>query len=76
MPFILGAIIVVAAALVLSTVHQALTDADAEEAQPGPSHERQDAEDAVWEVPGLPEEAILAEEALLEDRARSGRRQS
>ena len=72
-PFILGAITVVAAALVLSTVHQALTDADAEEAQPGPSHERQDAEDAVWEVPGLPEEAILAEEAVLEDRARSGR---
>jgi ACDE family multidrug resistance protein len=66
-PFILGTITVVAAAVVLSTVHRALTDADAEEAQPGPSHERQDAEDAVREVPGLPSEAILAEEALLED---------
>jgi MFS family permease len=74
-PFILGTVAVVAAALVLSTVHRALTDADAEEVQPGPSHERQDAEDAVWDVPGLPAEAILAEQALLEDRARNSRRQ-
>jgi ACDE family multidrug resistance protein len=69
-PFILGAITVVAGILVLSTVHAALTDADTEEMQAGPSHERQDAEVAVWNVPGLPEEAILAEEALLEDRDR------
>ena len=67
-PFILGAVTVVAAAFVLSTVHKALTDADAEEAQPGPSHQRQDAETAVFETPGNPYEAILAEEALREDR--------
>jgi ACDE family multidrug resistance protein len=68
-PFILGAVTVAASALVLSTVHSALTAADAEEAQPGPSHERADAEEAVFEVPGAAEEAILAEEALREDRA-------
>jgi ACDE family multidrug resistance protein len=68
-PFILGAVTVAASALVLSTVHSALTAADAEEAQPGPSLERADAEEAVFEVPGAEEEAILAEEALREDRA-------
>jgi len=67
-PFLLGAVTVVAGAVVLSTVHRALTDADAEETQPGPSHQRQDAEAAVWEVPGSPTEAILAEEAFREDR--------
>ena len=74
-PFILGAVTVVAAALVLSTVHKALTEADAEEAQPGPSHQRQDAESAVFETPGLPYEAILAEEALREDRTLNSRTQ-
>jgi hypothetical protein len=49
-------------------VHSALTAADAEEAQSGPSRERADAEEAVYEVPGAPAEAILAEEALREDR--------
>ncbi|HEY3980607.1 MAG TPA: MFS transporter [Streptosporangiaceae bacterium] len=68
-PFILGAVTVVASALVLSTVHAALTAADAEELQPAPSPERADAEAAVYEVPGAPEEAIQAEEALREDRA-------
>lgn len=53
----------------LSTVHSQLTAADAEEAQHGPSHERIDAEEAVFEVPGLEEEAVLADEALREDRA-------
>jgi MFS transporter, ACDE family, multidrug resistance protein len=53
---------------VLSTVHSALTAADAEEAQPAPSAGRADAEEAVYEVPGSPAEAILAEEALREDR--------
>jgi ACDE family multidrug resistance protein len=68
-PFILGAVAVAASALVLSTVHSALTAADAEEAQPGPSRERADAEEAVFEIPGAEEEAVLAEEALREDRA-------
>jgi ACDE family multidrug resistance protein len=54
---------------VLSTVHAALTAADAEEAQPGPSHKRIDAEQAVLEVPGLEEEAVIADQAVREDRA-------
>jgi MFS transporter, ACDE family, multidrug resistance protein len=73
-PFILGAVTVAAGALVLSTVHSQLTAADAEEAQPGPSHERIDAEAAVFEIPGLEEEAIIAEEALREDRTLDGPR--
>jgi MFS transporter, ACDE family, multidrug resistance protein len=68
-PFILGAVTVAASAVVLSTVHAALTAADADEAHPGPSHERAGAEEAVFEVPGSPGEAILAEEAIREDRA-------
>jgi hypothetical protein len=59
------------AALVLGTVHRALTAADREEAQPGHSLEREDAEQSVFDVPGLPTEAILAEEALEEDRRRN-----
>jgi hypothetical protein len=49
-------------------VHRALTEADAEEAHPGASKERADAEQAPREAPAVPEEAVLAEEALLEDR--------
>ena len=75
-PFILGAVTVVAAAFVLSTVHRALTDADADEQQPGPSHQRQGAEAAVFETPGLPSEAILAEEALHEDHILNSRTRS
>ncbi|MBM9510580.1 MFS transporter [Actinacidiphila acididurans] len=67
-PFVLGAIVVAAAPLVLSTVHRALDDADKEEAHASPSHERADAEQAVRETPGLPEEAVIAETALAEDR--------
>jgi MFS family permease len=66
-PFLLGSGTVVAAALVLATVHRPLAAADAESRQAG-SHERADAEAAVSEVPGVPEEAVLAEEALIEDR--------
>ena len=40
-PFLLGAVAVAAAVVVLSTVHKGLAEADAEEAQPGASHERQ-----------------------------------
>jgi MFS family permease len=66
-PFLLGSGTVVAAALVLATVHRPLAAADAESHQAG-SHERADAEAAVSKVPGVPEEAVLAEEALIEDR--------
>ena len=68
-PFILGAGVVAAGAVLLSTAHQALARADAEESAPGPSTQRRDAEDAVAAVPGLPDEAILAEEALVADHA-------
>src|SRR3984957_14618609 len=56
-PFLIGAGTVLAAAFVLATVHRPLTDADAESRQPV-SSERADAEEAVAEVPGIPEEAV------------------
>ncbi len=68
-PFYLGAATVTAGAFVLSSVHKQLVAADEEESHPGPSQERHDAEAAVNEVPALPDEAILAEEALEEDDA-------
>ena len=67
-PFLIGAGTVLAAAFVLATVHRPLTAADAESRQPV-SSERADAEEAVAEVPGIPEEAVLAEEAIAEDGA-------
>ena len=67
-PFLIGAATVVAGALVLATVHRQLTAADAESRLPV-SCERGDAEAAVAEVPGIPEEAVLAEEAIVEDGA-------
>jgi ACDE family multidrug resistance protein len=67
-PFIIGAGAVVLAAVVLSTVHGVLEAADAEEGHAGPSEQRHDAEAAVGQVPAVEEEAILAEEALVEDR--------
>jgi hypothetical protein len=73
-PFVLGAVTVAASAVVLSTVHRALEEADADEGHAGASHERADAERAAGRAPGLPEEAVLAEEALIEDRALGGPR--
>jgi predicted MFS family arabinose efflux permease len=67
-PFLIGAATVAVGALVLATVHRPLAAADAE-ARQAISHERADAEAAVAEVPGLPDEAILAGEALAEDQA-------
>jgi predicted MFS family arabinose efflux permease len=67
-PFLIGAATVFAGAVLLSTVHRALTDADSEEVQPGLSHEREDALAAVRFVPGEPDEAILAAEALADER--------
>jgi ACDE family multidrug resistance protein len=66
-PFIIGALAVAVGALVLSSGHDALTAADAEEAHPGASIQRRDAEQAVFEVPGIEEEAILAAEAIHDD---------
>ncbi|HET6152114.1 MAG TPA: MFS transporter [Marmoricola sp.] len=66
-PFILGAATVLVGAAVLSTVHGALADADAEALHPGPSRERHDAEQAVFDVPALEDEAVLAAGAVRED---------
>ncbi len=66
-PFVVGAVAVAVGAVVLSTVHGALDAADAEEAHPGPSRERHDAEQAVFAVPAVEEEAVLAAEAVRED---------
>jgi len=71
-PFLLGAGTVLVAAFVLATVHRPLAAADVESRQPQ-SRDRADAEAAVAEVPGLPDEAVLAEEALIEDRGSAGR---
>ncbi len=63
-PFLLGAGTVVAGRRSSSaTVHRPLAAADDEAHQPR-SHERADAEAAASEAPGIPDEAILAEEAL------------
>lgn len=75
-PFILGAATVAVGALVLSTVHEALDAADREELHPGQSRLRHDAEEAVHDVPAVEEEAILAEEAIREDRLLNGGRPS
>jgi MFS transporter, ACDE family, multidrug resistance protein len=63
-PFLIGAGAVLAGAALLTTVRAALDEADAGEAHPGPSPERDAAIGAVRQVPGLPEEAISAEADL------------
>jgi predicted MFS family arabinose efflux permease len=63
-PFLIGAVTVLAGAVVLSTVRDALDAADTDEAQTGYSAEREEAIAAVSQVPGLPEEAIVAEADL------------
>ena len=65
-PFWIAAVVVLAGALLLSTVHRALEDADEDAAA-----EDAAAEEAVTRVPAVEEEAILAEQALEHE---SGRR--
>jgi predicted MFS family arabinose efflux permease len=66
-PFLLGAVVVLAGAALLTSVHGALEAADADEHRPGPSHERADAEAAVGDIPALPEEAAIADTALRDE---------
>lgn len=66
-PFVIAAVAVALAAVVLSTVHGALVAADADE-ESAHSHERADAEEAVREVPALEDEAVLAESAYRDDQ--------
>lgn len=67
-PFLLAAVVVLAGAALLTTIHRELGAADAEALRPGPAPARDDAERAVREVPGLPGESILAGDALRHDR--------
>jgi predicted MFS family arabinose efflux permease len=58
-PFWIAAVVVLAGAWLLSTVHRDLEQADADAAR-----EDAEAEEAVTEVPAVEEEAILAQDAL------------
>lgn len=64
-PFWIAAVVVLAGALLLSTVHRALEDADEDAAA-----EDAAAEEAVTRVPAVEEEAILAEQALEHESGR------
>jgi MFS transporter, ACDE family, multidrug resistance protein len=64
-PFLLGALAVLAGAVLLRTVRADLDRADAPEAQPA---ERAAAEEAVPEVPASAEQAVIAQEALTHER--------
>jgi predicted MFS family arabinose efflux permease len=66
-PFLLGAVVVLGGAALVLTVRNALDEADAGEAIPH-SAQRVADEDAVRDIPTLPEEAILAEEAYSRDK--------
>lgn len=67
-PFLIAAVVVLVGAALLATIHGPLEAADAEADRPGESPERADAEQAVREVPGLPSESVIAEDALQHDR--------
>ncbi|WP_299575115.1 MFS transporter [uncultured Williamsia sp.] len=71
-PFVLGAVTALLAAVVLFTVRRDIDAADVEETQPV-SHERADAERAVAQVPADASEAVLAREALAEDERYASR---
>ena len=66
-PFLLGAVAVVAGAAVLWTIRGALNQADADNAA-----EDAAAEEAVREVPAVEEEAVLAETAVRHERRIAG----
>ena len=65
-PFVLGAFVVLAGAGLILTVRHALDDADVGEAAPHSPLRAAD-EEAVREIPTVPEEAILAGEAVSHD---------
>lgn len=64
-PFWIAAVVVLAGALLLTTVHRALEDADEDAAA-----EDAAAEEAVTRVPAVEEEAMLAEQALEHESGR------
>jgi hypothetical protein len=63
---VLGAVVVLAGAALILTVRRALDGADVAEAAPASAARSAD-EEGVRQIPGLPEEAILAEDALARD---------
>jgi predicted MFS family arabinose efflux permease len=65
-PFLIGAVVVLVGAGLLLTVRRALDDADVAEAAPQSTLRAAD-EEAVGEIPTVPEEAILAGEAASHD---------
>ena len=69
-PFLLAAVVVLAGTGVVATLRTALDEADAGESAPGYSEIREAEEEAITEIPADPEEAILAEQALIKDRQR------
>ena len=66
-PYLIATVVVLIGAGVLATVHGALDAADREEEAPHSAGRAAD-EAAPAAVPGLPEEAVLAEAAIEEDR--------
>ena len=66
-PFLIGAVAVLAGAVLLRSVREALDAADADTGASGPSRERADAEEAVRETPAPAEEAVIAADAVRRD---------
>jgi predicted MFS family arabinose efflux permease len=62
-PFLLGAVVVLVGAALILSIRRALDDADVGEAAPQSALRAAD-EEAVREIPAVPEEAILAGEAV------------
>jgi predicted MFS family arabinose efflux permease len=62
-PFLLGAVVVLVGAALILSIRRALDDADVGEAAPQSALRAAD-EEAVREIPAVPEEAILAAEAV------------
>jgi predicted MFS family arabinose efflux permease len=65
-PFLLGAVVVLVGAALILSIRRALDDADVGEAAPQSALRAAD-EEAVREIPAVPEEAILAAEAVSHD---------
>ena len=65
-PYLVAVVVVLAGAVVLASVHRALDDADREETHADSTGRAAD-EAAPAQVPGLPEEAVIAETAREQD---------
>jgi MFS transporter, ACDE family, multidrug resistance protein len=70
-PFLIAAVVVLAGTFVVASLRGPLDAADADAEAAGHSAVREAEEEAVTEVPAVPEEAVLAEEALQHDDRRA-----